>query len=38
MRTAIGENGKRVASTVYEAPKGDGNVNNALARMLGEDN
>ena len=29
--------GKKTAFAVYEAPKGDGSVNDALARMLGED-
>jgi ATP-dependent DNA helicase len=33
----VGMDGKKTAFAVYEAPKGDGSVNDALARMLGED-
>ncbi|KAK2460488.1 hypothetical protein APHAL10511_007494 [Amanita phalloides] len=34
---AVGVDGKKAAFAVYEAPKADGNVDDALARMLGED-
>lgn len=34
---AVDVNGKRAAFAVYEAPKENGDVNDALARMLGED-
>ena len=37
MERAIGVDGKKAAFTVFEAPTGDGNVNDALAKMLGED-
>ena len=33
----VGVDGKRAAFAVYEAPKENGNVNDALARMLCED-
>ena len=33
----VAVDGKKAAFAVYEAPKGDGSVNDALARMLGED-
>ncbi|KAF8327701.1 SNF2 family DNA-dependent ATPase [Amanita rubescens] len=33
----IGVDGKKAVFTVFEAPTGDGNVNDALAKMLGED-
>ncbi|KAF8621448.1 hypothetical protein AX15_007801 [Amanita polypyramis BW_CC] len=37
MESVVGVDGKKAAFAVFETRKGDGNVNDALARMLGEE-